>query len=438
MKISNHLQKSVKKNYKAYLSSVIFTLIGSQALAGELEQAKRIHDRLTGVPPSENILVQMKDMIEEDGNGIRAARLAIDNDENHDFYNVTLKNWIAPWTNEEQSVFTDLNDYIATLVGVIRDDIDFREGFYTDIIYVGDGDLGLPGYANNNNAHYEALQDGLERNGASGFSLKDDLVQARQSEVANLPVDAVAGVVTSRAAAKAFFSAGTNRANFRFTLLNHLCMDLEQVHDTTLSADRIRQDVSRSPGGDARVFLNTCLGCHSGMDPMAQAFAYHEYYYNEENGPAFDDGFIQYGGEVDDPEQGFSIDGVSDPLPGGGLRVQQKYHINSATFPYGYITPDDSWENYWREGQNSVIGWDPALPGEGEGASSMVQELVHTEAFASCQVNKVFKAVCLRDPHDQTDHDKIYGASGLIENFKSSNYSIKTVFAETADYCKGE
>ena len=41
--------------------------------------------------------------------------------------------------------------------------------------------------------------------------------------------------------------------------------------------DRIRQDVSRSPGGDSRVFLNSCIGCHSGMDPMAQAFAYYNF-----------------------------------------------------------------------------------------------------------------------------------------------------------------
>ena len=64
---------------------------------------------------------------------------------------------------------------------------------------------------------------------------------------------------------------------FRFTLLNHLCMDLEQVHDTSITPDHIRQDVSRSPGGDSRVFLNNCIGCHAGMDPLAQAYAYYNY-----------------------------------------------------------------------------------------------------------------------------------------------------------------
>ena len=64
---------------------------------------------------------------------------------------------------------------------------------------------------------------------------------------------------------------------FRFTLINHLCRDMEQVHDTSRPPDRIRQDVSRSPGGDSRIFLNNCIGCHSGMDPMAQAFAYYDF-----------------------------------------------------------------------------------------------------------------------------------------------------------------
>ena len=93
----------------------------------------------------------------------------------------------------------------------------------------------------------------------------------------DLPPAAIAGILTTRAAAEAFFVAGTNRAMFRFTVLNHLCMDLEQLKDGGRPADRIRQDVSRSPGGDSRLFLNNCIGCHTGMDPMAQAFAYYNF-----------------------------------------------------------------------------------------------------------------------------------------------------------------
>ena len=56
---------------------------------------------------------------------------------------------------------------------------------------------------------------------------------------------------------------GTNRAQFRFTMINHLCHDMETVMDNTRPTDRIRQDVARTPGGDSRIFLNNCVGCHS-------------------------------------------------------------------------------------------------------------------------------------------------------------------------------
>src|SRR3569623_1985320 len=93
----------------------------------------------------------------------------------------------------------------------------------------------------------------------------------------SLPAAATAIVNTSPAATQTFNVAGTNRAMFRFTMINHLCKDMEQLADTTRPPDRIRQDVSRSPGGDSRIFLNNCIGCHSGMDPMAQAFAFYNW-----------------------------------------------------------------------------------------------------------------------------------------------------------------
>ncbi|WP_232426644.1 hypothetical protein [Teredinibacter turnerae] len=381
------------------------------ALADTLDQAKRIHDRIAGVPPSEQVLLNMKAEL-DNNDGVAAAMLAMEDDS---FYNVTLKNWAAPWTNREMDVFVPLNDYVATVVGAVRDDRDFREILYADILYVADPALGLPAYSNSNNNHYAQLE-------SAGHSLKDTLVVRSQASVTGLPADATAGVVTSRAAARSFFKAGTNRANFRFTLLNHLCMDLEQVHDVTRVPDRIRQDVSRSPGGDARVFLNNCLGCHSGMDPLAQAFAYYDYEYDADNDLTGENGSISYNAE-----------GAIDPAT--GTRVKAKYHINSATFPYGYVTPDDHWTNYWREGQNQVLGWDSALPGEGDGARSMLMELSHSEAFASCQVKKVFKSVCLREPGDAADRAQL---ATMTTDFKNANYNIKQVFAESADYCKGE
>ena len=60
-------------------------------------------------------------------------------------------------------------------------------------------------------------------------------------------------------------------------MINYMCDDLQTIEDITRPPDRIRQDPSRSPGGDSRVFLNTCIGCHSGMDALAGAFAYYNF-----------------------------------------------------------------------------------------------------------------------------------------------------------------
>ncbi|NVJ49675.1 MAG: hypothetical protein HWE13_11645 [Gammaproteobacteria bacterium] len=395
----------------AYLLTLIVSCFSlTDGYAGSREQAKRIHDRLAGTHPSETVLDQMEADINA-GTPLVAAARAMDNQA---FYNVTLKNMITPWTNEAQTVFAPLNDYTATVIGIIRDEDDFRKILFDDVLYTADASYGAPGYANNNNAHYEFLED-------NNINLKDALVRRAQSAVNGLPADATAGIMTSRAAAKAFFIAGTNRAMFRFTLINHMCGDLEEFKDETRIPDRIRQDVSRSPGGDSRIFLNSCVGCHSAMDPLVQAFAYYDYAFDSESDPEGENGELVY-----------NTAGQTDPET--GTRVKAKYHINNNTFKYGYVTQTDQWSNYWRKGQNANLGWSEALPGNGEGAKTMGQELAYSARFAQCQVKKVFKTVCLREPGNAADRAQV---ETMVNNFANSTYNLKQVFAESAVYCMG-
>ena len=390
---------------KAAITLLITALCSTAASAGPREQAKRLHDRIAGVPADTVQLDQMQALIEA-GNAIDAAHLAI---EDPNFYSVTLKALVTPWTNEAQTPFAPLNDYTATVIGAVRDDLDFRTLLYDDILYIGNPSIGLPNYSLSNNNHYEQMEQ-------QGVDLKAELQRATQSEINGLPSAATSGVITSRAAAQAFFVDGTNRAMFRFTLMNHLCNDLEQIKDNTRSPDRIRQDVSRSPGGDSRIFVNACLGCHSGMDPLAQAYAYYDYSYDSDSDPEALNGQLVYTENS----------------------VQPKYLINANNFPYGYATENDQWENYWRVGPNSTLGWDSNnlnLPASGQGAKSLGIELANSEAFASCQVKKVFKSVCFRDPENSQDYNKI---DSMSASFKASNYNLKTVFAESAVYCMGE
>jgi hypothetical protein len=378
----------------------------SVAQAGPREQAKRIHDRLAGVPPTDAVLVSMETDVDpfQNSNPLAAAYTAMDDP---NFYNVTLKNFAAPWTNRDQSVFVPLNDYIATVIGMIRDEVPFNTLLSADMLYVGAGGLPISGYSASSNQHYADME-------SQSLDLSDTgiLQQRVQSSLpGSVPGPATAGIITSRGAAEAFFIAGTNRAMFRFTMINHMCNDMEQVHDVALPPDRIRQDVSRSPGGDSRLFLNSCIGCHTGMDPMAGAFAY--YNYNDPNN-----------------------DGMTGNIEYTNGTVQPKYFNNEDNFPFGYVTTDDSWMNYWREGQNQYLGWDSSLPGAGNGAKSFGMELGNSDAFASCQVKKVFRAVCLREPEDAGDRAQV---ATMVSTFRAGNtYSMKRVFADAAVYCMGQ
>ncbi len=414
MSVNKSAKNSPRKITCSVLAGILLTVLSAAligpVMAGDREQAKRIHDRLTGVPPSDAVLTAMQADI-AGGNANAAAFRAMDHP---DFYRVTLKNFITPWTNEAQTVFAPLNDYTATVIGIIRDDIDFREilsgpTYNGNILYTG-STAGLTPYSTTDNNHYTEMDQ-------QGVDLQTDLIRTTQTSgsTLGLPANAPAGIFSTRAAAKAFFVDGTNRAMFRFTLLNHLCSDLEQVKDISYTPDRIRQDVSRSPGGDSRIFMNACVGCHNNMDPMTQAFAYYDYQYDPDTDPEAENGQLVYSAGV----------------------VQPKYLQNSNNFEFGYVTLDDSWNNYWRTGSNSALGWDTnglGISSSGAGASSMGAELANSEAFARCQVKKVFKAVCLRAPADATDRGQI---DTMIASFKTSSYKLKQVFAESAVFCKG-
>ena len=391
---------------RATCGACVAALLAAQAappaLAGPYEQAKRIYERLAGVPPSAAVLQLMaNDIINQPGQSglLAAAAVATDPGYAPSFYNVTLKEFVNPWTNRDQSAFVPLNDYTATVIGMVRDDVPFNTVLSADILYVFANVSGLPGPSPANDDHYAQAE-------TLGISMADktEFIQTTQSSVYGLPAQATAGVWTTRAGAQSFFINGTNRAQFRYTMLNYLCHDMQTVMDNTRPTDRIRQDVSRSPGGDSRVFLNNCAGCHSGMDPMAQAFAYYDFS-NSSNQLLY--------------------------TPG---HVQPKYLKNPQNFPWGFVTPDDSWANRWRQGPNADLGWDQSLPGSGVGAKSLGVELESSEAFANCQVVKVFKAVCLRDPASQADQTAV---SGIEQIFKASDYDLKQVFQQSAADCAG-
>ena len=389
--------QQVSKLKQVGLACLLACVAGAVS-ANDRDKAKRIHDRIAGVPPTEATLNQMESLI-AGGNAQAAADIAT---EQPSFYNVTLKNMAVPWTNRDQTVFAPLNDYVATFIGMVRDDVPFNTALSADLTYTVNGSS--PAVSPSNNDHYANAE-------LNNVNLYTALQSTTQSSVMGIPASATAGFITSRASSEAFFIDGTNRAMFRFTLMNHLCRDMEQVLDTSLPPDMIRQDVSRSPGGDSRIFLNNCIGCHSGMDPLARAFAYYDF----DNGTAMAPGSMR--------------------LVYTAGTVQPKYFNNNTNFAPGFVTPDDEWTNRWRKGQNSLLGWSSSLPGTGTGAKSMGDELANSTAFAQCQVEKVFKTVCFRAPGNAADRAQV---ATMTNNFRTNGYRLKQVFAESAVYCMGD
>ena len=389
--------QSIRSPFRCLVIAFFALCLGSSlAWAGPREQAKRMHDRLVGVPAGPAVLDAMAADIAA-GDPVGAASRAM---RNPVFYTSSLKNFVTPWTNETRTVFGELNDYSATVIGMIRDDVPFDQVLSADLVYVGAPGVVAADYSHTDNEHYRELEQ--RRVDLSDPALFGAAAQSTLPGGVLGPGD-TAGIITTRAAGEAFFRGGTNRRMWRFLAINHLCRDMEELNDTTRPAGWIRQDVTRSPGGDSTIFHNTCVGCHSGMDPLAGAFAYFEW----------DDGL----------ERVVHTRGV----------VQAKNLINADAFPFGYVTVGDRWENLWRSGPNAALGW-RAAASSGNGPKSLGVEVASSRAFSECQVEKVFERLCLRAPGNPADRSEVQRVADV---FESQAYRMKRVFAEIAAYCMG-
>jgi hypothetical protein len=378
----------------ALLSLLASPQAAAQAALTPAQQAVLLHTRLTGVPPSATVLAQMTaDLSTGGAGGEAAAALATSQPQ---FYNVTLRNIFAAESNRDGSVFVPLNDYIVTAIGMVHDDVAYNTALSADILYTLKAS-GLPAPSASNNNHYQTAD-------TNDVDISANLMKTQQTTAYGYPAAAVAGLITTRAGAIQHFDAGTNRRGYNINIINQTCHAMEQVMDTSLPSDRIRQDVAASPGGDSRVRLQSCVGCHSHMDPMAGAFAY------------------------------YNFDETAGSLVYTAGKVQPKYFINATNNPYGYVTVDDSWESRMRTGgaDTFIFNFNPNLPGKGNGAASFGAEIAGSGAFAACQVQKAFKAVCLRAPSGANDGNEI---TKLTNAFTSGGYKFKQVFADAALYC---
>ena len=376
------------------LATCLLVLPAAQGLANSnvapehRDMALLLHNRIAGVPPDQATLAEMIELLEQ-AKKKEAAALAT---ESSAFYNLKLRNMFSAWSNTAGYIDVDLNDMVATMIGLVRDDIPFNEVLSGDYLYTGDDSLG--NYHAANNDLYTKLQK---------KDLQQTLVKRKQSEVfagikGHLPPNAQAGVLSLRAFGNAYYSAGTNRRATAFTLKYFLCHEMEALHDPTISDEKVRPDVSRAPGGDANLFNNRCKGCHSGMDALSGWNVYYDFQQNK----------IVYHQQ----------------------HVQTKVSRNFYVYPQGHQPVDDSFVNLWTTGQNTTLGWGAST--RGRGAQDYGRMLTDSEAFSACMATHAYEQVCLLAPETKAEkalRDQLAG------EFKSNNYSMKKLFAATAVAC---
>lgn len=356
--------------------------------ATDRQTAYKLYNRLAGVPPEAATLNQLEQLI-RNGQIEEAAELSL---QSPYFYNVTLKNWVKSWSNVEQSNRVPLNDYVATVVGMIRDDIPFDTVLYGDHLYVLQNG-NIANYSPSSNAHYEQGENG-------SLDLSSPSILVRRSQSSLNGISDTAGVLTTRASGEAYLSAGTNRRLTRFTFMNFLCRDFENVMDTTTPDFYVRRDVERDPGGDSRTYRNNCVGCHAGQDALGGAFAYFD----------FRDGRVIH-------------------QPG---TVQEKINRNNL-FEEGHIVTNNEWHNLWSMGQNSSLGWRGDQ--RGQGARELGRMIAQSQAFSQCMTTRVWELVCLNPPVDEAAQQAIQTLSTEFE--QQNNYNMKRLFARVSAHCIG-
>lgn len=349
------------------------------------KEAWKIYNRLNGHPPNDAQLEKMSSLIDQ-GNSFEAALISFDSG----FYNGTLLDFASKWVSRSQSSRSILNDFSATVIGMVRDEVPFNQILSSDIVYTID-DSRLPQKTNRENNHYQQAD-------LLGIDLKNKLVRNKQSEITNLPAHATAGVLTTQTAGDQFLTAGTNRAIVRFSFMSFLCNDMEDMHDTTRSDHRVRQDVSRTPGGESSVYINKCKGCHAGMDALAGSAAFYDYLPGNQGGLSY-----------------------------SGSYVEQKYHRDRQNFPNGFKTLNDSWSNIWAAGPNARMEWEGQQ--EGKGLKEMGAMLTRSKGFSRCMAKQALEHLC--SVSDQSVVEKLSQKFSL-----GKNYNMKELFASASVVCK--
>ncbi len=450
-----------------------------------LEHASRLFVRLNAVRPNTQTLNAMKTHILNNRADL-AAFLAMD-ESRLNFYKVVLPDLFSTWKAPEGESSTTLDDFIATVVGLVINNQRFDEIVYGDVIYAARPSLTefnldlMPGAGesiqsvwyngnsfirarpidfNNNsypvpppgrvrpiltstmvnqnpniriswndNAHYEDLAKNIP-----DWPLQ--IVRYSQIQVTGMtqfPGNATDGIY--RLTPSTVGGALTLRSMglgyfYQGSNRRPIKFFAQHLWGTTIEAlnDPTRPDNFVRTDVDRNPGGNpatyeSCRGCHAGMDALINVFAPFDF----SNSPtSYNVGFI---GNY-------------------GTKIYRQFR----TFPDGFLISQSNyttWNNPWADGQNASLGWriPPGLSSvrTGTGVNSLMRVIAATEAFSNNLARISFEQVCGRNPSVQ----ELPGVHAMARQFESGfpsytalsasgPYNLRALIARMTPFCFGE
>ena len=168
---------------------------------------------------------------------------------------------------------------------------------------------------------------------------------------------------------------------FRFTMMNHMCRDMEQVHDTSLPPDTHPPGREPQPG------------------------------WRQPHLPEQLHRLSQRHGSVRAAPSPTTTSTTARPEAPGTMRlvytrgtVQPKYFNNNTNFAPGFITPDDAvGTTAGARARTRCSAGARRCRAAALAPRPWAKSSPTATAFAQCQVEKVFKTVCFRAPGNAAD-----------------------------------
>lgn len=379
------------------------------SLSSEVDAtASTLVQRLSHVTSIDDpVMAKVKDLVAR--GQVKAA--ALEATKTDGFYNNVVRDMATKMSNREQSMAGVLNDFVATFIGVVRDDLDARLLVTGNFIYWAPNAVATNKNIRNDvvmsNKHYELL-DSSHINLAKNLVRYDGIPVMGPTNVVESLSDP-AGVISSRAFMMAHASAGTNRRLVEYSMMQFLCAPIAEWANTSLSDAFVGRDIGRDP---SPVFKSKCVGCHAPMDAMRPAFAHVDYVFSSSTG------YTQYGlvTTADPADSGTGTVAV----PAAEQSVVSKFRRAKSVFPNGYAVQNDQWENL----TSDRYGWRTSM--QGRGMNGFGKMLGDSQAFSRCMAKRAFEAVCYQEVPIQGEPF----LQNVADEFENSKYSLRSLFAD--------